>query len=281
MTEFEQRRVAPTRPPAAYIGGKKQLAGRIVSLIERIPHHTYAEPFVGMGGVFLRRTTIPKAEIVNDISADVATLFRILQRHYVPFMDMLRFQFTSRREFDRLLATDPGTLTDLERAARFLYLQRTAFGGKVAGRNFGVSPGTPGRFDVTKLAPALLELNERLAGVIIENLGFGDFIARYDGAGVLFYLDPPYFGSEGDYGASVFGRADFARLADQLAGIAGTFVLSINDTPEIRSVFSRFAFEEAELTYTISNGAATDAHELIIFPADQVRAPPPAPRLFD
>lgn len=40
----------------------------------------------------------------------------------------------------------------------------------------------------------------RLAGVIIENLPYGEFIARYDGPGVLFYLDPPYWGSEGDYG---------------------------------------------------------------------------------
>ncbi|TBW33334.1 DNA adenine methylase [Siculibacillus lacustris] len=191
-----QRLVRPVSPPAAYIGGKRQLAARLINLIEAIPHETYAEPFVGMGGVFLRRRRVPRAEVINDLSGDVATLFRILQRHYVPFMDLLRFQFTSRREFERLLDTDPATLTDLERAARFLYLQRCAFGGKVAGRSFGVSPGMPGRFDVTKLAPMLAELAERLAGVIIENLGWSEFVTRYDGPGVLFYLDPPYWGSE-------------------------------------------------------------------------------------
>jgi DNA adenine methylase len=56
-------------------------------------------------------------------------------------MDTLRFQLSGRREFERLKATDPATLTDLERAGRFLYLQRLAFGGKVNGRNFGVSVG--------------------------------------------------------------------------------------------------------------------------------------------
>jgi DNA adenine methylase len=280
MGEFAFSPVRQARPPAAYIGGKKQLAARLAELIERVPHHTYAEPFVGMGGVFLRRSLAPKAEVINDVSADVATLFRILQRHYVAFMDMLRFQLTSRRDFERLLQIDPATLTDLERAARFLYLQRLAFGGKVAGRSFGVSPGLPGRFDVTKLAPALADLSERLAGVIIENLPFADFIARYDGAGVLFYLDPPYHGGEEDYGAGVFHRRDFLRLAEQLAGIKGGFVLSINDTPETRRTFSAFAIEEVTLTYTISEGPATEARELIITPPGLMLRPPPAPDLF-
>lgn len=280
MPEFAFSPVRQARPPAAYIGGKKQLAARLVELIERVPHHTYAEPFVGMGGVFLRRRLAPKAEVVNDVSADVATLFRILQRHYVAFMDLLRFQLTSRREFERLISIDPTTLTDLERAARFLYLQRLAFGGKVAGRNFGVSPGLPGRFDVTKLAPALADLSERLAGVIIENLPFGDFISRYDGPGVLFYLDPPYHGGENDYGPGVFDRACFDRLAEQLAGIKGAFILSINDTPETRRIFGAFAIEPVTLTYTITEGAATEARELIITPPALALATPLQAGLF-
>lgn len=281
MPEPDMRTVHPVRPPAAYIGGKKQLAARLVAMIAGVEHHTYAEPFIGMGGVFLRRRSAPKVEVINDISADVATLFRVLQRHYVPLMDLLRFQFTSRREFERLLATDPATLTDLERAARFLYLQRVAFGGKVTGRSFGVSPGLPGRFDVTKLASMLADLNERLAGVIIENLPFGEFIGRYDGAGVLFYLDPPYAGGEEDYGPAVFDRASFARLAEQLAGIKAGFILSINDTPAIRRIFGAFDIEPVTLSYTIASGAATEARELIITPRSLVIRPPTAPGLFD
>lgn len=280
MDDMTMRPVSPARPPAAYIGGKKQLAARLVAMIEGVEHHTYAEPFVGMGGVFLRRRLAPKVEVINDISADVATLFRVLQRHYVPLMDLLRFQFTSRREFERLLATDPATLTDLERAVRFLYLQRVAFGGKVAGRNFGVSPGMPGRFDVTKLSTTLVDLNDRLSGVIIENLPFQQFIERYDGEGVLFYLDPPYAGGESDYGPGVFGPESFATLAELLARIKGDFILSINDTPSIRDIFAAFKLEAVSLTYTIGSGAATEARELIITPPSmKVRAP--APGLFD
>lgn len=257
--------VDPVRPVAGYIGGKRNLARRLVALIGSIPHDTYAEAMVGMGGVFLRRERRPRSEVINDLSEDVSTFFRILQRHYVAFMDMLRFQLTTRAGFERLMRTDPATLTDLERAARFLYLQRLAFGGKVTGRNFGVDPRAPARFDVTKLGPILEAVHERLAGVVIERLHWSAFLARYDRPATLFYLDPPYFDCEGDYGAGLFERADFERMADQLAGLTGRFILSLNDHPEVRRIFARFAFEEAETTYTIAGGAgAKKVGELVI-----------------
>jgi DNA adenine methylase len=258
--------VSPVSPPAPYLGGKRNLARRICALIETIPHRTYVEPFVGMGGIFLRRQLRPPVEVINDISHDVATLFRVLQRHHQAFLDMLRWQVTSRAEFERLAQAPPATLTDLERAARFLYLQRLAFGGKIEGRTFGIDRRTPARFDVTKLSALLPDIHHRLAGVVIERLPYADLIRRYDGPDVLFYLDPPYIGSEGDYGEGVFGRADFERLADLLSGIGGRFVLSINDTPLARQVFDRFAIERVETTYTISTamGGGKRAGELIV-----------------
>ncbi|MFP5472403.1 MAG: DNA adenine methylase [Gammaproteobacteria bacterium] len=254
---------APARTPAPYLGGKRNLAQRICARLEAIPHATYVEPFVGMGGVFLRRPFRARAEVINDISTDVANLFRVLQRHYVALMDMLRWQLTSRAEFERLLSCTADTLTDLERAARFLYLQRTAFGGKVSGRNFGVAPGVPARFDVTKLAAVLEEVHERLAGVVIERLPYAELIARYDRPDTLFYLDPPYWGCERDYGPGVFDRADFERLAEILAGIRGRFLLSLNDTPGVREVFGSFEIEAVETTYGIS-GRPQRAGEVLI-----------------
>lgn len=259
------RRIEPTRTPAGYVGGKRNLAQRIIARIETIPHQAYAEAFVGMGGIFLRRRSAPPVEVINDISGDVATLFRVLQRHYTPFMDMLRYQVTSRREFERLKASDPATLTDLERAARFLYLQRLAFGGKVAGRNFGVTVSGGAKFNVLKLAPLLEEVHERLAGVVIEQLQWQAFLARYDRPGTLFYLDPPYWGSEDDYGADLFGRDQFAELAAQLARLKGRFILSINDVPEIRELFADFAIEAVETTYSLPGAdKAQRAGELVI-----------------
>jgi len=246
--------VAPTAPAAPWMGGKRNLAKRICAIIDATPCQLYAEAFVGMGGIFLRRSTRPRAEVINDRGRDIANLFRILQRHYPQFLEVLRFQLTTRAEFNRLVETNPDTLTDLERAARFLYLQRTAFGGKVSGRNFGVSRDRPGRFNLTTLEPMLEDLHTRLAGVVIECLDWADFIPRYDGPNTLFYLDPPYWGCEDDYGKQMFERTDFARLATVLGGIKGHFIMSLNDVPEIRAIFASFDLTEVRTTYTIAAG---------------------------
>lgn len=256
--------VQPVSPAAGYIGGKRRLSKPLVRAIDMIPHYSYAEVFLGMGGVFLRRARRPRAEFVNDWSEDVSNFFRILQRHYVAFLEFQRFQLTSRAGFERLLKVDPSTLTDLERAARFLYLQRLAFGGKVTARSFGVDARQSGGFDVTKLQPLLEHLHERMAGVTIERLPWSAFVARYDHADTLFYLDPPYFGCERDYGADLFDRGQFQKMADQLATIEGQFVLSINDVPEIRSTFAAFQIVSVGLFYSIAEGAPVEAQELII-----------------
>lgn len=262
--ELRHEVVRPVRPVAPWIGGKRALAKRLVDRIEAVDHDRYVEPFVGMGGVFFRRRRRPRQEVINDISRDVVTLFRILQRHYQQFLDTLKWQLCSRAEFDRLIAVDPETLTDLERAARFLYLQRTAFGGKAVGRNFGISYSASARFDLTKLVPMLEEVHERLSSVIVERLPYAECIARFDQrAGTLFYCDPPYWGCTDDYGKNLFSEADFERLSGILEGIQGRFVLSINDTPEIRDIFGHFDVEEVRLNYRLS-GRVTPARELII-----------------
>lgn len=258
--------VSPTRPVAPWLGGKRNLAKRICALIDADPgHDTYAEPFVGMGGIFLRRTSRPRAEFINDAGREVYNLFRVLQEHYVAFLDLLRFQLTTQANFNRLVGVDPDNLTDMQRAARFLYLQRLAFGGKVSGRNFGLSTDRPGRFNLTTLEPDLEALHERLSAVTITCLDCVDFIRRVDAPRALFYLDPPYWGCEGDYGKQLFSRERFADLAGCLRGLKGRFILSLNDTPGVRETFAGFHFEEVRTTYTIaSKGAQPDRAELLI-----------------
>lgn len=266
MTNATLQAIKPVRPAAGYIGGKRNLAQRICAIIEQIDHDGYAEPFVGMGGIFLRRRVRPRVEAINDISGDVATFFRVLQEHYPYFIDMLRWRISSRAEFERLRGLDPARLTDLQRVARFLYLQRLAFGGKVEGRNFGVDKAQGARFDIGKLEPMLADIHERLAGVTIEQLPFDQFIARYDRPGMLFYCDPPYWGCEDDYGKAVFAPADFERLAQAIRAARGKSVISINETPEIREIFADLHQVPIETTYSISSahGGAKPAGELLI-----------------
>lgn len=256
--------VSPAKPVAPWQGGKRALAGRLAERIAAIPHVRYVEPFVGMGGVFFRRQQRPKLEVINDINREVVNLFRQLQRHYQQLLDTLKWQICSRADFERLLRQDASTLTELERAARFLYLQRTAYGGKAVGQSFGVNFVGPARFDLTKLVSMLEEVHERLGGVLIECLPFAECIRRYDSRpGTLFYCDPPYWGCTDDYGRDIFSAEDFERLAEQLASIQGEFLLSLNDTPEVRTIFAAFQIESVELSYRMS-GKATPAREVII-----------------
>lgn len=232
------------RGAAPYLGGKRKLAKRICERIAGIPHETYAEVFVGMAGVFLRREVRPKKEVINDKNVEVATFFRVLEEHYQAFIDYMKWRLPSRQRFEDLLQMDPRLMTDLQRAARFYYLQKLAFGGKSAGQSFGVDPGRSAGFNLVTAAADLQELEERLHGVTIENLDYADFVDRYDRPETLFYLDPPYHGGENDYGKGLFDRADFERMAKQLTDIDGAFLLSINDVPEIRETFAGFHIEE-------------------------------------
>lgn len=94
-------------------------------------------------------------------------------------------------------------------------------------------------------------------------------MSRYDRPGTLFYLDPPYYGCERDYGDDagqpLFARDEFEQMAEQLASIKGRFILSLNDHPDVRAIFSGFAIEEVETTYQIGGmDRAKRVGELII-----------------
>jgi DNA adenine methylase len=252
-------------PPAPYLGGKRFLAKRLCALIEATPHRSYIEPFVGMGGVFLRRTRPAPVEVINDLAGDVANLFRIVRRHYQPFVDALAWLPASREEFERQKRLDPSALTDIDRAVRFLYLQRLCFGGRVKGRHFGVRPEASSRIQLARLRADLKALSRRLEPVTIEQLPWSEVVRRYDRPGALFYLDPPYDETEG-YGTD-FGRADYLAMADQLARIRGRFILSINATDFVRETFAAFDVEEVAATWMIATkaaGAGKRVTELII-----------------
>lgn len=251
-----QQTVTPLPGAAPYLGGKRNLAERIIERMEVIPHNCYAEPFIGMGGIFFRRTKIPKCEVINDYSNEVVNFFRIVQRHYRAMLDELRFTLAARRTFYTFLNTPIDAMTDVQRAARFFYLQHNGYCGKPGSTSFAIDRHGHSRFNIRQLRIHIERLHERLASVMIESLHYSEFITRYDGADTLFYLDPPYYGCENDYGKDLFSRDDFARLAGQLVGIHGAFILSLNDRPEVREIFAAFEIEAVQTTYGIGRSQA-------------------------
>lgn len=254
--------VDPLPGLAPWAGGKRALAARLLERIDRIPHHCYAEPFVGMGGVFFRRRRAAPCEVLNDINEDVVNLFRVAKRHPSALLAELRLQLFSRAEFERLYSTDPAGLTDIERAARFFFLQRACFGGIPGARIFQPTPYRNRALSPAALRRQLVATARRLARVTIERLPYQEFISRYDRPTTLFYLDPPYWGHETLYGKGVFERADFERLSERLRGLRGRFILSLNDVAQVRRLFAWASIDVVPVTYKLRGTKRT--RELII-----------------
>lgn len=234
---------------APWIGGKRNLAGRLAARIDATPHHCYAEVFLGMGGVFFRRTSRPHVEVINDLNGEVVNLFRIVQRHPHALLDALRGELFSRAGLERAWRLDPAALTDIERAVRLLAIQRGGFSGRPTSRSFAVTPLTSKARAPGQRRAIFLRAWRRLAGVTIEQLPYAEMIRRYDRPGTLFYLDPPYWGLEDLYGRGMFERGDFERLAELLTALRGRFILSLNDVPEVRAMFGWARIEEEPVTY--------------------------------
>lgn len=254
------------RPLAGYIGGKWFLRATICPLLDAIPHHAYVEPFIGMGAVFLGRAKRSKVEVINDANGDVATLFRVVQRHPQALCDTIRWQTGSRSEYDRLWRTRPETLTDIERAARFLVLRRLTYSGKdpyEAG--FSTSPMTFKGLDAPRVMRRIEALHARLSRVTIEHLDFRGVLERYDRPQTLFYLDPPYWGCCALYREGGFTQARFGELADALRGLKGRWVMSLNDHPDVRKLFAWAAIRTVQTRYNAAVGKGSfDASEVLI-----------------
>jgi len=249
------------KSPIPWLGGKSRLADTIIKLIPS--HERYAEVCTGAGWVFFRKPQA-RLESLNDINGDLIAFYRVLQSHLEEFCKQFKWLLTSRELFDDFKRQqDAAGLTDIQRAARFYYLQRLAFGGRQDG-SFGVDKTSPPRINLVRMEEELSQVHLRLTGVVIESLPWSEYLRRYDAAGTFFYIDPPYYGCEDDYGKDIFSREDFWLMAKQLSGIEGKFLFSINDVPEIREVFSEFRIQEAETVYTVSKGGNQKVKELLI-----------------
>lgn len=250
------------KSPLCWVGGKSRLAKTI---IQEIPEHTtYCEAFAGACWVLLAKEQ-SKFEVINDLNSDLIDFYRVLQNHLEEFTRQFRFLLCSREWFEDWKRQLPaGGLTDIQRAARFYFVQRLGFGGKVVGRVFGASVARPPRINLLRIEEELSEIHLRMARVTIENLPWEQFLTRYDSPGTFYYLDPPYVGFEQYYGKGMFSRDDFARLADVLAQIEGRFILSLNDVPEARETFKAFNLQEVKTSYSMNVEAQKRVGELLI-----------------
>lgn len=201
--------------------------------------------------------------MLNDINGELINLFRVVKHHLDELCRQFRWDLVSRQQFTWHKDQPTEQLTDIQRAARFFYLQRTAFGGKVDGQTFGVDAGRPPRLNLLRLEEDLSAAHLRLSRTMIENLPWAECIRRYDKPGTLFYCDPPYWGTAG-YGVG-FELDQYDQMAELAKTIKGRMIVSVNDIPEMRQAFKGLKFQTADITYTVGGaGKAQKSRELII-----------------
>lgn len=232
----------------SYLGGKSLLANKIIPLIPE--HICYCEVFAGAAWLLFKKEE-SQIEIINDINSDLVILYRVIKNHLEEFIRYFKWILIAREEFERFKNENPATLTDIQRAVRFYYLLKNGFGSRIECPSFSISTVRASNLNLLRIEEELSMAHLRLARVYIENLHYEKTIERFDRTHTFFYLDPPYFGCENYYGHDIFNRNDYERLKDILKGISGKFIMSINDTPEIRQLFKNFFIQEITTSYSL------------------------------
>lgn len=247
-----------SNPIVPWVGGKRRLAKHLLPLFPE--HKCYVEPFCGGAALFFRKNA-SKVEVINDVNGELINLYRVVKNHLEEFVRQFKWALSSRQIFEWEKATPVDVLTDIQRAARFYYLQNMAFGAKVEGQTFGTATTAPVGINLLRLEENLSAAHLRLARTTIEHLSWLECIEKYDRPHTLFYLDPPYWGTQG-YGVE-FGLEQYDAIASMARRIKGNMIISVNDIPEMRQTFSGLHIEAVDLKYSLGSNRH-QGKELII-----------------
>lgn len=249
------------KPIIAWPGGKRRLLPQLLPLLSANPHTCYVEAFAGGAAVLFARDPA-KVEVLNDIDGELVRLYRVVAHHLEEFVRQFKWALSSREMFRWAQLQHVDTLTDIQRATRFYYLQRLCFGAKVSSRTFGTSASGGPRINLLRIEEDLSNAHLRLSRVTIEHLPWHQCLDRYDKPDTLFLLDPPYWQTTG-YGVP-FGWEQYEALADRMATIKGRAILTINDHPDIRRLFKGLPVKSVPIRYTIGGmQQAVSRRELI------------------
>lgn len=248
------------RPVVPWIGGKGRIADWILG---RMPQHQcYVEAFAGAAAIYFAKMPAD-VEVLNDINCELINMYRVIQHHPEELVRQFKWALSSRKIYEWEQKKDPETLTDIQRAARFFYLQKLAFGGKVQGQVFGTAATSPPRLNLFRIEEDLSQAHLRLQSTYIEHLSWCKVVEKYDRPFTLHYLDPPYWDTEG-YGVD-WTFDNYERMADLARSIDGSMMISVNDIPEMREVFDGLHMENRPIKYTVGGGSGTEAMELLIW----------------
>ncbi len=220
-----------TKPILRWQGSKTRLLKQIMPLLK--PHVCYCEPFFGGGAVLFAKQR-SSVEVINDINGNLVALYRNLQFHLPALLNELDWLFASRQNLKDFVA-QPG-LTELQRAARFLLVNRTSFGGNM--HSFGVAKTKGGGvgFEHHRVGDLLGAAKERLNNVVVENIPFERVFKNYDSKDTQFFIDPPYENAtNGAYAG--WDKNQLAHFRQEVGRLKGNWIVTLNDSPVTRELF--------------------------------------------
>lgn len=223
-------------------GGKFHLAEFIIS---RMPHHKkYREVFFGGGHVFWQKG-LCQENVVNDLNSHLVNMYRIIgdELQCDLLKKRLRNCIYSREIFDDYHKiywnkAKLAFLPPLERAFIYLYLNKVSFNGEL--NHFAARPDAGALYNIEGKVDAI-HRKLRTGNTVIENLHFNEFIPKYDGSDVFFYLDPPYWVTTESQGSSYYEKTmkidEHEELYNLLKKTKGKWLMSYDDRPEIREIY--------------------------------------------
>lgn len=253
-------RSQPLKPILKWAGGKTKLLPAIKELLpEDFDDLAFNEPFFGGGSVGLALK--PKKAIYSDANTELINFHRVVALQPSKLIEAYysfrcnKETFMQVREWDR----DPDfwKMNSVDRAARFLFLNKTCFNGlyrvNLKGHfntSWGKKDELP-RINTKNIYAVSDYLKQEDVGIL--NTSFQVVVAE---PGEFWYLDPPYLeeGVYNRYTKDEFGlkqHEELVGLCDQIDSVGSRFMASNLDTPQVRELYKDYNLHEVNVNHII------------------------------
>lgn len=268
-------------PFVKWVGGKRQLINKIEKYIPS-KISTYYEPFLGGGALFLHME--PKKAVLNDYNEELINAYKVIQDDVEPLILALKEheKLNSEEYFYEVRAVDRteeySSFTDVERAARLIYLNKTCYNGLYRVNSQGFFNTPYGKYKNPNIVNeyVLKSLNTYFNK---KNITFktGDFEDAVKGArkGAFVYFDPPYapltktanFTGYTDAGFGEKEQIRLKNLCDRLDAKGVKFLVSNSNVELIQDLYSNYNIDVVNAKRAInSNGKKRgDVEEVLIY----------------
>lgn len=235
-----------------WAGGKKQLLTQFDRFFpKKIERHI--EPFVGGGAVAFHiiKRFEPNCVLLSDINEELINAYNTVKTNVPELIAALTVMAKnhSKEFYYKIRDVDPSTLSNIEMAARFIYLNKTCFNGLYRVNSQGKFNVPIGSYKAPQIVDvkSLLEINKLLKNAIIKVMPFEKTLESAK-SGDFIYLDPPYYPvKEGrsftKYSKDDFSKEDQEKLAsvfNELDRLGCKVMLSNSDTEFIRNLYKKY-----------------------------------------